>query len=133
MRHRKTYRKLNRSGSHRKAMLRNLVTSLLEHEEVRTTDAKAKEVRRVAERMITLGKRGTLHARRQALKTIRTMEVASKLFDILADRYNDRAGGYTRIYKLGRRQGDNAPISLIQLVPDGDGPDEGADEASTTP
>ena len=94
-------------------MYRNLVTSLLEHEEVRTTDAKAKEVRRIAERMITLGKRGTLAARRQALKTLRSKEVASKVFDVLADRYGERAGGYTRILKLGRRPGDNAPISLI--------------------
>ena len=90
MRHRKDHRKLGRSNAHRKAMLRNLATSLLEHEEVRTTDAKAKEVRRIAERMITLGKRGTLHARRQALRTIRSKEVASRVFDILADRYNER-------------------------------------------
>ncbi len=125
MRHRKDHRKLNRTPSHRKAMLRNMVTSLLEHEEIRTTDAKAKEVRRVAERMITLGKRGTLHARRQALETIRTKEVAAKLFDTLADRYRDRAGGYTRIFKLaGRRHGDNAPMSLIQLIP-------GAESASS--
>ena len=115
MRHRKDHRKLGRSNAHRKAMLRNLATSLLEHEEVRTTDAKAKEVRRIAERMITLGKRGTLHARRQALRTIRSKEVASRVFDILADRYNERPGGYTRILKLGRRAGDGAPISLVQL------------------
>ena len=127
MRHRKDHRKLGRSVSHRRAMLRNLVTSLLEHEEVRTTDAKAKEVRRIAERMITLGKRGTLAARRQALKTLRSKEVASKVFDVLADRYGERAGGYTRILKLGRRPGDNAPISLIQLIPEGD---EEAQQAS---
>ena len=127
MRHRKDHRKLGRSNAHRKAMLRNLVTSLLEHEQVRTTDAKAKEVRRVAERMITLGKRGTLAARRQALKTIRTKDVAAKVFDVLADRYDERAGGYTRILKLGRRHGDNAPISLIQLIPEG----EGSEEAET--
>ena len=124
MRHRKDHRKLNRSVSHRRAMLRNLVTSLLDHEEVRTTDAKAKEVRRMAERMITLGKRGTLAARRQALRTIRTTEVASKVFDVLADRYDGRPGGYTRIMKLGRRHGDNAPVSLIQLIPEGEGGDE---------
>ena len=127
MRHRKDHRKLGRTVSHRRAMLRNLVTSLLEHEEVRTTDAKAKEVRRIAERMITLGKRGTLAARRQALKTLRSKEVASKVFDVLADRYGERAGGYTRILKLGRRPGDNAPISLIQLIPEGD---EEAQQAS---
>jgi large subunit ribosomal protein L17 len=116
MRHRNDHRKLGRTSAHRRAMLRNLVTSLLEHERVRTTDAKAKEVRRVADRMITLGKRGTLHARRQALRTVRSKEVASKLFDSLADRYRQRAGGYTRIYKLGARPGDRAPMSLIELV-----------------
>jgi large subunit ribosomal protein L17 len=111
-------------------MLRNMVTSLLDHEEVRTTDAKAKEVRRVAERMITLGKRGTLHARRQALETLRSKGVAAKLFDTLADRYRDRPGGYTRIVKLGRRVGDNAPVSLIQLIPEGEASDETTDSAS---
>ena len=129
MRHRKDHRKLNRTGAHRGAMLRNMVTSLLDHEEIRTTDAKAKEVRRLTERMITLGKRGTLAARRQALRTIRSKEVAAKVFDVLADRYHDRPGGYTRILKLGRRPGDNAPVSLVQLV----GQDEGAGEAETTP
>ena len=124
MRHLKNHRKLGRSVSHRKAMLRNLVTSLLDHEEVRTTDAKAKEIRRIAERMITLGKRGTLHARRQALKTLRSKEVAAKVFDIYADRYNDRAGGYTRIMKLGRRHGDNAPLSIIQLLPESESSSE---------
>ena len=124
MRHRKEYRKLGRDPSHRRAMLRNLVTSLLDHEEVRTTDAKAKEVRRIAERMITLGKRGTLHARRQALRTIRSKDVAAKVFDVLADRYHDRAGGYTRIYKLGRRPGDNAPMSIVQLLEEGEGQEE---------
>ncbi len=116
MRHRKDHRKLNRNPAHRKAMLRNLVTSLLDHEEVRTTDARAKEVRRVAERMITLGKRGTLHAQRQALQTLRSKDVAKKVFDTLAERYRERPGGYTRILKLGRRVGDSAPLSLIQLV-----------------
>jgi large subunit ribosomal protein L17 len=98
-------------------MLRNLVTSLLEHEEVRTTTAKAKEVRRMAERMITLGKRGTLDARRHALRTIRARTVAAKVFGELAARFRGRAGGYTRIVKLGvRRNGDNAEQALIQLV-----------------
>lgn len=118
MRHRKDHRKLSRNPSHRKAMLRNMVTSLLEHEQIRTTDAKAKEIRRVAERIITLGKRGTLHARRQALETLRSKEVAAKVFDTLADRYRDRPGGYTRVLKLGeRRHGDNAPMSVVQLIP----------------
>jgi large subunit ribosomal protein L17 len=126
MRHRNANRKLSRSPSHRRAMLRNLVTSLLDHEEVRTTTAKAKEVRRLAERMITLGKRGTLASRRRALETIRSKTVAKKLFDTLAPRYGARPGGYTRIYKLGPRHGDNAEMSLIQLV-DMQKPDAGAD------
>ncbi len=116
MNHRKNQRKLSRTSSHRKALLRNMVTSLLEHEAIRTTDAKAKELRGVAEKMITLGKRGTLHARRQALATIRSKEVTKKLFDELAGRYRQRAGGYTRIVKLGRRPGDAAPMAMIELI-----------------
>jgi large subunit ribosomal protein L17 len=116
MRHRADHRRLGRNSSHRKAMLRNLVTSLLDHEQVRTTDAKAKEVRRIAERMITLGKRGDLHARRNALRTIRSKEVAQKVFGPLAARFKERPGGYTRIIKIGRRPGDNAAVSVIQLV-----------------
>ncbi len=122
MRHRKDHRKLGRSAPHRRAMLRNLVTSLIEHEELRTTDAKAKEVRRLAERMITLGKQGGLHARRRALRVIRTKETTGKLFGPLAERYRDRAGGYTRITKLGYRVGDRAPISMIQLIPESEEP-----------
>jgi large subunit ribosomal protein L17 len=101
-------------------MLRNLVTSLLEHERVRTTDAKAKEARRLAERMITLGKRGTLHARRQAARVLRTRAVVTKLFDDLAPRYENRPGGYTRITKLGPRPGDQAAVSMIELLPEGE-------------
>ena len=119
MRHRKGLKKLGRSSSHRQAMLRNMVTSLLDHERIQTTDAKAKELRRVAERMITLGKRGDLHARRQALSFIRSKEVTGKVFDELADRYRERPGGYTRVMKLGQRQGDAAPMSIIELL---DGP-----------
>ena len=119
MRHRKAGRKLGRSSSHRQALLRNMVTSLLDHERIQTTDAKAKELRRFTERMITLGKRGDLHARRQALRVIRSKEVTAKLFDELADRYRERPGGYTRVMKLGQRQGDAAPMSLIELL---DGP-----------
>ena len=127
MRHRKDHRKLGRTPSHRKAMLRNLVTSLLELEQVRTTEAKAKEVRRVAERMITLGKRGTLHARRRALRTIRSKDVAAKLFDTLSERYSERAGGYTRVMKVGRRVGDSAEMAIIQLIPEGESaPNESA-------
>ncbi len=116
MKHRARARKLGRSSSHRLAMLRNMVTSLLDHERIRTTDAKAKEVRRVADRMITLGKRGDLHARRRALRIIRRREVAAKVFDELADRYRERPGGYTRVVKLGRRAGDAAPLSIVELV-----------------
>ncbi len=116
MRHRKGGRKLGRTSAHRKAMLRNMVTSLLDVERVETTDAKAKEVRRLAERMITLGKRGNLHARRQALSVIRSRGVTAKVFDELATRFKDRPGGYTRIMKLGSRTGDAAPVSIIELV-----------------
>jgi len=97
-------------------MYRNMVTSLLDHERIETTDAKAKEVRRIAEKMITLGKRGDLHARRQALRVIRSRDVAAKVFDELADRYRDREGGYTRVLKLGIRRGDAAAVSMVQLV-----------------
>ena len=131
MRHRKDHRKLGRSPSHRRAMLRNLVTSLLEHEEVTTTEPKAKEVRRIAERMITLGKRGTLHARRHALRTLRDRDVAAKVFDTLAERYSDRPGGYTRILKLGRRVGDNAEMAIIQLVSGAESAGDGARSASS--
>jgi large subunit ribosomal protein L17 len=101
-------------------MYRNLVTSLFEHERVRTTDAKAKGVRSLAEKMITLGKRGDLHARRRALRVIRRREVAAKVFDDLAERYRDRPGGYTRIVKLGIRPGDAASMSIIELVEAGE-------------
>jgi len=116
MRHRKRHGKLGRSSAHRKALLRNMVTSLLDQERIETTDAKAKELRRVADRMITLGKRGSLHARRQALSVIRSEEVTSKVFDELADRFRERPGGYTRVLKVGRRTGDAAPMSIIELV-----------------
>ena len=97
-------------------MFRNMVTSLLEHERIQTTDAKAKEVRRLAEQMITLGKRGDLHARRQALRVIRDRKIAAKVFDDLAERYRERPGGYTRVLKLRIRPGDAAAISLVELV-----------------
>ena len=116
MRHRNSGRKLSRNTSHRKALLRNMVTSLLDHERIQTTDAKAKELRGVTDRMITLGKRGDLHARRQALAVIRDKDVTAKLFSELADRYRERPGGYTRIIKAGRRAGDAAPVSIIELV-----------------
>jgi len=116
MRHRVHARKLGRSSAHRLAMYRNLVTSLLQHERVETTDAKAKEVRRLADRMITLGKRGDLHARRRALRVIREREVTAKVFGELADRYRDRPGGYTRVLKTRIRVGDAAPLSIVELV-----------------
>lgn len=116
MRHGKTGRRLGRKTSHREAMFRNMVTSLLSYEKITTTDSKAKEIRIVAERMITLGKRGDLHAMRQAASVIREKSVVTKLFATIAPRYKDRPGGYTRIVKLGIRQGDAAPLSLIELV-----------------
>jgi large subunit ribosomal protein L17 len=120
MRHRNVGCKLGRTSSHRKAMLRNMVTSLLKYEHVTTTDMKAKELRKVAEKMITLGKRGSLHARRQALAYVRDKDIVSKLFEELSSRYQQRAGGYTRIVKVGARRGDNAPISFIEFVRDED-------------
>lgn len=116
MRHNKAGRRLGRKTSHREAMFRNMVTSLLDHGKITTTDAKAKEIRVVAERMITLGKRGDLHSMRLAASVIREKSVVSKLFSTVAPRYKDRLGGYTRIIKLGVRQGDAAPLSLIELV-----------------
>lgn len=116
MRHRKAGRRLGRVTSHRTAMLRNMVTSLLEHERIVTTVSKAKEARRVADQMITLGKRGDLHARRQALAYIRSKSVVAKLFDELSGQYADRQGGYTRIVRTGQRQGDAAPMAILELV-----------------
>lgn len=100
-------------------MFKNMVTSLITHERLQTTDAKAKELRRLADKMITLGKRGDLHARRRAARLIGDKDALAKLFSELGPRYQDRAGGYTRIIKVGRRQGDDAPISLIELVDSG--------------
>jgi large subunit ribosomal protein L17 len=118
MRHRHKGRKLNRTWSHRKAMLRNMVTTFLDLEQIETTDAKAKEVRSLAERLITLGKRGgdDLAARRQALKVIRSKKVVAKLFDELGPRFADRPGGYTRIVKVENRRGDGAHLSILQMV-----------------
>jgi len=116
MRHNKSGRRLGRNSSHRAAMMRNMVTSLLEHEKMTTTDARAKELRKVVDRMITLGKRGDLHARRQAIKVIRDRKVVGKLFELIGPRYKDRPGGYTRIIKLANRLGDNASQVIIELV-----------------
>jgi len=116
MRHKKAGKRLGRTASHKKAMIRNMVTSLLAHERIVTTVPKAKEVRRVADKMITLGKRGGLHARRQALSFIRDKDVVAKLFDSLKDEYMDRNGGYTRIIRTGQRQGDAAHMAILELV-----------------
>jgi len=116
MRHLKSGRKLSRSSSHRWALMRNLITSLLRDEKIRTTDPKAKELRRWADRVITLGKEGSLHARRQALGIVQDKAVVRKLFDTLGPRFKDRPGGYTRIIKIGWRRGDAAAISMIELV-----------------
>src|SRR5215510_12183699 len=116
MRHRVAGKKLGRSPAHRRALFRNLVSALLEHEVVRTTDAKAKELRRWGDRMITLGKQGTLHARRRAATIVVGGKVLKKLFDEIAPRYASRNGGYTRVVKLGVRHGDAAPLSIVELV-----------------
>lgn len=116
MRHRKHGRRLNRDSAHRRAMLRNLASALLKHEQITTTLPKAKELRPVVERLITLGKRGDLHARRQALAQLPDKAIVDKLFSVIAERYADRPGGYTRVLKAGFRYGDCAPMSVIELV-----------------
>ncbi|OKY74772.1 MAG: 50S ribosomal protein L17 [Desulfobulbaceae bacterium DB1] len=116
MNHRKTGRRLGRTSPHRRAMVRNMVTSLLEHERIVTTTPKAKEIRKVADKMITLAKRGDLHARRQALSFMQDPKVVAKLFDKLVGEYMDRNGGYTRIIQTGNRYGDAAPMAIIELV-----------------
>ena len=116
MRHRKAGLKLNRTPSHRNAMFRNMVTSLFKYDRIRTTGPKAMELRRWADHIITLAKRGDLHARRQALAIVREKDVVHKLFENAAERFGAIPGGYTRVVKLGRRPGDAAPVSLIELV-----------------
>ncbi len=116
MRHRKAGRKIGRTTAHRRALFRNQVTSLLDKERIRTTHAKAKELRGIADGMITLGKRGNLHARRQALAFIKDRRVVAKVFESLASRYAERPGGYTRVLRLHPRPGDNAEMALIELV-----------------
>ncbi len=128
MRHARSGRKLNRTASHRKAMFANMAVALIKHEQIKTTLPKAKDLRRVVDRLITLGKRGDLHARRQALSTLRDNTIAAKLFDQLGPRYKDRPGGYTRVIKAGFRYGDMAPMAVIELVdrdPDAKGQDSG--------
>ncbi|MRN66656.1 50S ribosomal protein L17 [Brucella sp. 10RB9213] len=116
MRHGNGYRKLNRTASHRKAMFANMAASLIEHEQIVTTLPKAKEIRPIVEKLVTLGKRGDLHARRQAISAIRDAKLVAKLFDTLAARYATRNGGYIRIMKAGFRAGDNAPLAVVEFV-----------------
>lgn len=121
MRHRKSGVKLNRTSSHRKAMFRNMTTSLFKHGRIKTTEAKAKELRKFADKMITLAKRGDLHARRQALAFIMEKPVAHQLFNEASEKFGSRQSGYTRIIKLGPRKGDAAPMALIELIIDVEG------------
>ena len=116
MRHKINGRKLGVTSSHRKAMFGNLCHALIKHEQITTTLPKAKDLRPVVERLITLGKRGNLHARRQAIAEIKDVELVEKLFTIIAERYKERKGGYTRVLKAGFRYGDNAPMAIIELV-----------------
>src|SRR4030066_579013 len=116
MRHRVAGRKLSRHTQHRELMFRNMVVSLLQYERIKTTLAKGKELRSWADKIITLGKKGTLHARRQAFALLRNEGIVKKLFDEIDPKFKDREGGYTRVYKLGWRQGDGAPLSLVELV-----------------
>ena len=116
MRHRKAGRRLGRNSSHQQAMMRNMVTSLLEHERIVTTAPKAKELKRLADKMITLAKRGDLHARRQVLAVVRSKKTVDKLFTKLKDEYMDRNGGYTRIIRTGSRAGDAASMAILELV-----------------
>ncbi len=116
MRHRVAGRKLSRHTQHRELMFRNMLVSLLQYERIKTTLAKGKELRSWADRIISLGKQGTLHARRRAFALLRNREIVKKLFDEIAPKFKDREGGYTRVYRLGWRQGDGAPLSLVELV-----------------
>ncbi len=128
MRHRISGRKLNRTSQHRKAMLANMANALIKHEQIKTTLPKAKALRPVVEKLITLGKRGSLHARRQAHSVLRDDAMTAKLFDALAGRYAERPGGYTRVLRAGHRYGDAAPMAIIELVerdPEAKGQDSG--------
>jgi len=116
MNHGKVHRKLGRKPEHRKAMFANMAAALIKHEQIKTTLPKAKELRPVVEKLVTLGKRGDLHARRQAIAQIRDVSMVKKLFEVLGPRYKDRNGGYTRVLKAGFRFGDNAPVGVIEFV-----------------
>lgn len=130
MRHGLKGRKLNRTSSHRNAMFANMAAALIKHEQIITTLPKAKEMKRIMDRLITLGKKGNLHSRRLAVAKIRDEAMAKKLFDVLAERYQDRNGGYTRVLKAGYRYGDNAPVAVIELV-DRDESAKGQDSGPT--
>jgi large subunit ribosomal protein L17 len=136
MRHGKVYRKFNRTAEHRQAMFANMCAALIKHEQITTTLPKAKDLRPVVEKLVTLGKRGGLNARRQAIAEIRDVGMVKKLFDVLGPRYKDRNGGYTRIVKAGFRHGDNAAVAVIEFV-DRDvsakGLDSGQDKAAAAP
>ena len=132
MRHGNGYRKLNRTHEHRKAMFANMASSLIEHEQIKTTLPKAKELKRVMDKLVTLGKRGDLHARRQAASQIRQDAPVAKLFETLGPRYKERSGGYTRVLRAGFRYGDMAPMAIIEFVdrdPDAKGASDKAREA----
>ena len=129
MRHLKAGRKLNRTAAHRKALMRNLVKALLLREQVQTTDAKAKELRRWADRIVTLGKKNSVHARRLAFAYLGSRRLVQRLFDEVAPRFQSRSGGYTRVLKIGPRRGDAAPISLVEFTERGAGPS--TEEGST--
>src|SRR3954469_9800541 len=116
MRHGKVHRKLNRTAEHRRAMFANMAAALIKHEQIVTTLPKAKELRPIVEKLITLGKRGDLHARRQAIAAMRALPMVKKLFDVLGPRYRERNGGYTRVLKAGFRYGDSAPVAVIEFV-----------------
>jgi large subunit ribosomal protein L17 len=132
MRHGKAHRKLNRTAEHRRAMFANMAAALIKHEQIVTTLPKAKDLRPIVEKLVTLGKRGDLHARRQAVAQLRDVAMVKKLFDVLGPRYQERAGGYTRVLKAGFRYGDSAPVAVIEFVDrdvDAKGVDSGADQS----
>jgi large subunit ribosomal protein L17 len=135
MRHGKVYRKFNRTAEHRRAMFANMCAALIKHEQITTTLPKAKDLRPVVEKLVTLGKRGSLHSRRQAIAELRDVAMVRKLFDVLAPRYQERHGGYTRIIKAGFRYGDNAPLAVIEFVDrdvDAKGRDSGQEAAEAS-
>lgn len=134
MRHANSGRKLNRTSSHRKAMFANMVNALIKHEQIKTTLPKAKDLRPIAEKIITLGKSGTLHDRRRAFAMLRDNDMVAKLFSVLAERYKGRSGGYTRVLKAGFRYGDSAPMAIIEFVdrdPAAKGQDSGPKPSET--